>query len=138
MRRGVTLVEIIVGITILALGMIPVLNLLGGTRGRLGQSQEMLLAESASFQALASERSRIAAGEFVDMEDNKEEEHEYQAPGVRSLVVLVREPDRPLFRLKVSSETKQHFFEITCWVADPFAAIGLPVTELEPLPEDGL
>lgn len=132
MRRGMSLVEVLVGLFILGVGLLPVLNLMGGSRSALGQSKEMVRLEGVTFQALAHARALVLSGELADLGADEEEAVEFTEPGLTCRVLVSRVPGRPLFRLAARTALEDRYFAIACLVADPMAGVAATTTPMTP------
>lgn len=126
-RPGVSLVEVIVGLAILAVGVFPVLRMMSGTRGMLAQSHEMLLLQGASLAGAEEARSMVRRGWFSQLEPGEEELFQVEWGGVQTTVHLLREADDPLFLVTSHSAKNERFFIVETILADPSASCS-PLT----------
>lgn len=122
-RQGVTILELLIALTILALGLLPYFDMLRGARGILGESQEMLLLENQAMQALAEARALIASGDLVALEADEEEVLEATEGGLDYEIVVRRGEDRRRFEVTVRAESDDRFFQLTQVVSDPLASM---------------
>lgn len=122
-RRGLSVLEIVVGLTILSLGVIPLFQLFSGTRGIVGASREMLQLENRAMQVLDEGRALVHAGQFDELDPDQEEVLELAEGGVRSTMVVTRLAQWKLFHVAVRSEGEDRFFEVAFVVADPLASV---------------
>lgn len=133
-RPGLSLAEILIGVAVLAVGLVPLFDFLGASRGTLGSSKEAMLLEMKSSQALAEAISLIGTGELVALPDGEEEVLELDEDGFQCEIRIVRVPDRGLFRLKVKASGPEKFLELTTVVSDPLASFAGPPEEIPPVP----
>lgn len=131
-RHAVTILELLVGITILALGFGPFFDLMRGTRGVLGTSREMLLLQNQALQALAEARGLVASGSLLDLAVSQEEVLEDEADGVSYRVTIARRDDGG-YLLVSRAATDERFFQVAHVAADPYASFHR--FEDEPLPD---
>ncbi len=132
-RSGVSLLELVIGLAILVVGVIPYLDLMRGARGILGDSQEMLLLQSQTLQALEEARSLVSSGGLADLGEKEEELLEAEESGVRYAIVIHRVEGRPHYRIEVRAEGFDRFFRLASLVADPLA--GFSQRDDSPLPD---
>lgn len=127
-RRGVTLLELLVALAILAAGGGAILDMLTGARGVLGSTQDMLRIQNQALQALDEAEVLVASGGLVDLGAEEEELLEAEEPGIRYAVTL-RHADAPgLLELEVVATDGDRHLALTRRVAEPtvsfFAARG--------------
>jgi len=122
-RQGLSVLEVLVALAILAIGVVPLFQLFSTSRGVLGQSQEMLRLENAAMQVVEEGRALAHAGHFSELRPEQEELLELDEAGVRTRLVVTRLPAERLFRLAVRAEGKVRFFQATFLVSDPLAGL---------------
>lgn len=122
LRTGFGLVEIMVGLAVLAAGLFPVFQMMSGTRGMLAQSQEMLLLQGASLASFEQAREQIRAGAMMELEPGDEEMVQTEWAGVSTSVSVLREEGRDVFRVRSHSAAGKRFFVLEGVVADPTAS----------------
>jgi Tfp pilus assembly protein PilV len=122
MRTAVSLVEVIVGLTILTVGVFPVLRMMSGTRGMLAQSQEMLLLQGAALAGAEEARSMVRKGWYSDLSAGEEEFFQVEWGSVQTTVHLVRDLDGPFFQVTSHSAKNKRYFILDTILADPAAS----------------
>lgn len=122
MRRGVTLLEVLVALTILGLGVVPLYDLFRGARGTLAATQDMLLLQSRALQMLAEGNALVAAGGALDLGADEEEVIETEDLGVACRLVISRAEAEAAYRIEVRATHHGRFFRIEGTAADPTAS----------------
>jgi hypothetical protein len=128
-RRAVTVVELLVGLAILALGVLPVFDLLGGARQRVGTSREMLVLQSQALQLLSEGRARIASGELRQLDSLGEEVLRATRDGVASELKISRIAGGRLLMLFVRAETRDRYYETYQVASDPFTSFEVDLED---------
>ncbi len=124
MRRGVTLAEVLVGIAVLALGLLPLAGVMRGSRGMLSDSRDMLLLESATLSALERGRARVRAGLHSDLEVGEERDEDLGS-GSHSCVLRVRRAEaHGLFELEAQAARGARFVVMQVVEADPVVSLA--------------
>ena len=135
-RAGLSLVEILIGVAVLAAGLVPLFDFLGGSRGTLGSSKEAMLLEMRTSQALAEAVSLIGSGELVGLPDGEEEVLDVDEDGFKCELRVVRVPGKGLFRIRVKATGPERFLELATVVSDPLASMAGPAEEIPPPPPE--
>jgi prepilin-type N-terminal cleavage/methylation domain-containing protein len=124
-RRGFTLMEVVVALGIVAVGLLPVLDLLFQSRRVLSRSREALLLEGVAMQVLhrgerlVAERAHLGVPGFSP---GSEERWDGKQDGVTWVLVLRKEAAPGLYELAVRTESRGRWFEVATRVADPRAS----------------
>lgn len=124
-RRGVGLVEILVGIMILVMGLMPLFQIYRQSRTRVDTSQDMLLLQSHALQALAEGRAIVAAGELRQLDTSGEEVLERESLGVKTVAKISRIAGDRLLMVFVRAQSKDRIYETYQVVSDPFTSFVL-------------
>lgn len=130
LRRGLSFLEILLGISILALGVLPVLDLLVGARRALSDAREVLHLESRALEVLARARATVAARLHLGTPTGRVLALEGEDRGVR-WVVRVRSLEPGVrYWLGVRTEAEGRYFELGQVISDPrgsfFRSRGAP------------
>lgn len=130
-RRGVTIVEVLLGVTVLALGILPLMDIFSGARRGVGTSREMLLLQGQALQVLSEGRAIVSSGELRQLDSTGEEVVEVERNGVRSTLRISRLAGGRLLMLFVHAETEDRFYQSYQVVSDPFSSFetGIPTSE---------
>lgn len=128
-RLGVSVVEVLVGIAVLALGVLPVLDLLGGARQRVGTSREMLVLQSQALQLLSEGRARVASGELRQLDSFGEEVLTVTRERVTTTLRISRIAGGRLLMLFVRAETPDRYYETYQVASDPFTSFEVDLEE---------
>lgn len=122
-RRGLGVVEVLIGLVVLGLGAFPLFSLLRTTRGVVGQGREMLALELGAMRGLAEVEALVAAGHFRGLGPDEEEELARDEGPVALRMVVTRDDPRRLLRVAVRAESETRFFRLKVVVADPLASV---------------
>jgi hypothetical protein len=127
-RRGSTIIEVLVGIAVLTLGIMPIMDIFSGARRGVGTSREMLLLQSQALQVLTEGRAIVSSGELRQLDSTGEELLEGNRNGIKTTLRISRLAGGRLLLLFVHAETADRFYESFQVVSDPFSSfeMGLP------------
>lgn len=131
-RSGVTIVEVLIGIAVLTLGILPIMDIFSGARRGVGTSREMLLLQGQALQVLSEGRAIVSSGELRQLDSTGEELVETERNGVKSTLRISRLAGGRLLMLFVHAENQDRFYESYQVVSDPFSSFETGVT---PAPE---
>lgn len=122
-RRGISVLELVLALAVLAIGIIPLFQMLRQSRGLVGASRRALVLESHAMQGLAEAEALVQDGHFESLDGAQEEVLVREEGDVRIHLVVTRFADRKLFRVRVRAEGSRRFFELVAVVSDPLASI---------------
>lgn len=122
MRRGWSILEVLVALAVLSCGFLPLSQLLRGTRGQLGQTREMLLLERRALEALDRGAALAARGQLRDLGAKEERAFDWSTPEARQELSVTRVPGRRLLRLVARTSTGARAVTLACDAFDPLAS----------------
>ncbi len=122
-RSGLSILEIMVALTVLSLGVIPLFQLFSTTRGIVGQSRAALTLENLTLQAVAEVEALVALGHFDDLPPAQEEVLERSVGSVAIQMTVARQDAKRVFRVDVRATTQKQFFEVALFLVDPLASV---------------
>lgn len=124
-RAGVTVVEVLVAVAILAAGMFPIFTLYRGARTGIGISRAMVELQDEAHGQLAAAKVRIRTGQLRAEEVDGEVVEEATRGEVRSKVTVTSSLRLGrLLTVKVRVERKDRFYEAYEMVSDPFGVLN--------------
>jgi hypothetical protein len=138
-RRGISVLELVMALAVLALGIIPLFQMLRQSRGVVGASRQALVLESHAMQGLAEAEALVHDGHFEGLASAEEEVLVREEGDVRIQLVVTRIVDWKLFQVRVRAEGPKRFFELAAVVSDPLASIydrEVPEADREPYDPD--
>lgn len=112
---------------ILAVGLLPYLDLLRGARGLLSESGDILALENRCLQALSEARSMVVQGRIGQVPPDGEEVLQASEDGVRYSVTVTRLAGDRAFKLMARAESEDRFFQVSRVVADPITSFYTPI-----------
>lgn len=123
-RPGVSLLELLVGFAVLALGVIPLYQMFSGARARVDTSREMLRLQAEALQILGQGRNLVASGALPELDEDREELVRQEQGGITATARLSRLAGGRLVMVFARAEGFGRFYETFQVVSDPFTSFA--------------
>ena len=121
-RPGVSILELLVGFAVLALGVVPLYQMFSGSRQRVDTSREMLRLQAEALQILGQGRNLVSSGALPELDEDQEELLRQERAGVVSTARLSRLAGGRLVMVFARAEGFGRFYETFQVVSDPFTS----------------
>lgn len=123
-RRGLGLAEMLLGLAVLAVVLLPTLAMMSGARGSLARSRDALLLEDAALRALGIGRGLVRAGDLADLGPGEEEVVELDDAATACRLVISRDAEAPVFVLAAEARREGRWLALEARAADPLGPRG--------------
>lgn len=120
-RPGVTLLEILVAIAMVAVVAIPLFTVYRGTRKGVGLSREMLELQGGAMVQLALGRSLVRSGEVRGLTLDEDHVLSSVRDGITQTLTLSRFLGGRLLLVRARAERGKYFYETFQVLSDPYA-----------------
>lgn len=121
-RRAAAILEILMAISIFALGVLPLYDIFAGARRGIGDSREMLLLQSQAMQLMSEGRAAVSAGRLRELDSSTEDIREVERNGVMVKLRISRIAGSQLLMLFSRATKDDRYYECYQVVSDPFTS----------------
>lgn len=124
-RRGLSLLEVVLGLAVLGVGLLPIFDILGSTRNQISRGREALDLQSVALEVLDQTRRKVTPLP-PELRSGEEVVDHLELRGYRVKRTLTYVPRKRWIHARIRVESPERFFEITSLTAEVGASFLPP------------